>query len=74
MVLRDHRGREWRLGLIRSPYMQIFWLDKPKVDEQLRRSLMRAFNEATSYGEPIQLASAKKPSLRHGFIHQIPIT
>ena len=29
LALRDRRGREWRLGLIGSSYVQIFWLDKP---------------------------------------------
>ncbi len=74
VVLRDHRGREWRLGLLQSPYMQVFWLDKPKLGDQLRRSLMHAFNEATTYGEPAQLASAKRPSVLHRLVHQIPIT
>jgi hypothetical protein len=74
VVLRDHRGREWRLGLLKSPLMQVFWLDKPKVDERTRRALMRAFNEATSYGEPVQLVSQRRPSAKPRRILQIPIT
>lgn len=74
VVLRDHRGREWRLGVLRSPLMQVFWLDRPKVDERTRRALMRAFNEATSYGEPIQLVSQRRPSEKRGRVLQIPAT
>ncbi|MDQ6717430.1 MAG: hypothetical protein M3Z17_03660 [Gemmatimonadota bacterium] len=74
VVLRDHRGREWRLGLIKSPYMQVFWLDKPKIDPGMRRALMRAFNEATKYGEPVQLASGPRRSTLPARIFPLPIT
>jgi hypothetical protein len=60
LALRDHRGREWRLGLIGSTYVQIFWLDRPKVDPQTRHALSRAFNDATTYGERIQQVSHKQ--------------
>ncbi len=59
LALRDHRGREWRLGLIGSTYVQIFWLDRPRVDSQTRHALSRAFNDATAYGEHIQQVSRK---------------
>jgi hypothetical protein len=60
LAMRDFRGREWRLGLVGSTYVQIFWLDKPKVDPQTRHALARAFNDATSYGERIQQVAQKK--------------
>jgi len=60
LALQDHRGREWRLGLIGSSYVQIFWLDKPRVDAQTRHALARAFNDATTYGETIQQVSGKQ--------------
>jgi hypothetical protein len=60
LALRDHRGREWRLGLIGSSYVQIFWLDQPRVDAQTRHALARAFNDATTYGERIQQVSRKQ--------------
>ncbi|MFN2636781.1 MAG: hypothetical protein ABR585_07135 [Gemmatimonadaceae bacterium] len=60
LLLRDRGGREWRLGLIASSYVQIFWLDKPKLDPQTRRALARAFNDATTYGERIQQVSHHK--------------
>lgn len=74
VVLRDRRGREWRLGLIKSSYMQVFWLDKPKVDPNMRQALMRAFNEANTYGEPVQLASGRHPPAVAARILQLPIT
>lgn len=60
LALRDHRGREWKLGLIGSSYVQIFWLDRPRVDPQTRHALSRAFNDATAYGERIQQVSRKQ--------------
>ena len=60
LALRDHRGREWRVGLIGSTYVQIFWLDRPKVDPKTRHALSRAFNDATTYGERIQQVSHKQ--------------
>src|SRR6267143_1131275 len=60
LALRDHRGREWRLGLIGSTYVQIFWLDRPRVDPQTRHALSRAFNDATTYGERIQQVSRRQ--------------
>jgi hypothetical protein len=59
LALRDKRGREWRLGLIGSTYVQIFWLDRPRVDSKTRHALSRAFNDATTYGERIQQVSRK---------------
>ena len=59
LALRDHRGREWKLGLIGSSYVQIFWLDRPRVDPKTRHALSRAFNDATAYGERIQQVSRK---------------
>lgn len=72
VILRDPRGREWRLGMLKSPYMQVFWLDNPKLDAHTRSSLMRAFNEATTYGEPVQLVINRRiPAAR---THLIPVT
>jgi len=64
LAMRDHRGREWKLGLVASSYVQIFWLDKPKVDARTRHALSRAFNDATAYGENIQQVSRKKPQVK----------
>jgi hypothetical protein len=60
LALRDRRGREWRLGLIASSFVQIFWLDKPLLDPRTRHALARAFNDATTYGEYIQQVSNKR--------------
>lgn len=64
LAMRDHRGREWKLGLVASSYVQIFWLDKPKVDARTRHALSRAFNDATAYGERLQQVSRKKPQVK----------
>jgi hypothetical protein len=64
LAMRDRRGREWKLGLVASSYVQIFWLDKPRVDAQTRHALSRAFNEATTYGERIQQVSGKKSGVK----------
>lgn len=64
LSMRDHRGREWKLGLVASSYVQIFWLDRPGVDARTRRALARAFNDATSYGERIQQVSRKAPLVK----------
>lgn len=64
LAMRDRRGREWKLGMVSSSYVQIFWLDKPTVDARTRHALSRAFNDATTYGERIQQASRKKPTAK----------
>src|SRR6185295_8630236 len=64
LTLRDRRGREWRLGFVSSTFVQIFWLDKPRLDAETRHALARAFNDATAYGERIQQVSRKKPHSR----------
>ena len=66
LVLKDHRGREWTLGFVASSYVQVFWLDKPKLDPETRHALARAFNDATTYGERIQQVSGRKPRMSGG--------
>ena len=61
LVLRDRGGREWRLGMVESSFVQVFWLDKPRIDSRTRRALAHAFNDATAYGERIQQVSRKLP-------------
>jgi hypothetical protein len=61
LILRDRGGREWKLGLVESSFVQVFWLDKPRIDSRTRRALAHAFNDATSYGERIQQVSRKLP-------------
>jgi hypothetical protein len=64
LSLRDRRGREWRLGYVASSFVQIFWLDKPRLDPQTRHALARAFNDATAYGERMQQVSHTKARAR----------
>ena len=71
LLLRDRRGREWKLGMIASSFVQIFWLDKPVVDAKTRSALSNAFNEATEYGGAIRQVARKRipprktPALGH---------
>jgi hypothetical protein len=65
LALRDRRGREWKLGLVATSFVQIFWLDKPRVDAQTRHALARAFNDATAYGESIQQVSLELSRKQH---------
>src|SRR6185503_1377292 len=65
LALRDRRGREWKLGLVATSFVQIFWLDKPRVDAQTRHALARAFNDATAYGESIQQVSLELSRKKH---------
>jgi hypothetical protein len=65
LAMRDRGGREWKLGLVSTSFVQIFWLDKPRVDAQTRHALARAFNDATAYGESIQQVSLKIPTKKH---------
>jgi len=56
--------------MVASNFVQIFWLDKPRVDARTRHALARAFNDATSYGESIQQVvrkhAAPAPTRRTG--------
>ncbi|HEU4749282.1 MAG TPA: hypothetical protein VFS56_12330 [Gemmatimonadaceae bacterium] len=60
LLLRDRRGREWKLGTIASSMVQIFWLDAPVVDPKTRSALSNAFNEATAYGGAVKQVLRKR--------------
>lgn len=60
LSMRDRGGREWKLGYVSSSFVQIFWLDRPRLDPETRHALARAFNDATAYGERIQQVSRRK--------------
>ena len=62
LLLRDRRGREWKLGMVPSTFVQIFWLDNPGVDAKTRSALSNAFNEATSYGGAVKQVSRQRRS------------
>jgi len=64
LLLRDRRGREWKLGTIASSFVQIFWLDNPEVDAKTRSALSNAFNDATAYGGAVKHVSRKRWPLR----------
>src|SRR3954465_6682788 len=60
LSLRDRRGREWRLGYVASSFVQIFWLDKPRLDPQTRHALAPALNHAPPSGEPLRQVAPQK--------------
>jgi len=64
LLLRDRRGREWKLGMVASSFVQIFWLDDPGVDAKTRSALSNAFNEATAYGGAVKQVSRKARASR----------
>ena len=65
LLLRDRRGREWKLGMLPSSFVQIFWLDNPGVDAKTRSALSNAFNEASAYGGAVkQVSRQRRPPLR----------
>jgi hypothetical protein len=65
LLLRDRRGREWKLGMLPSNFVQIFWLDNPGLDAKTRSALSNAFNEASAYGGTVkQVSRQRRPSKR----------
>src|SRR3954465_13884888 len=57
---RARRGRGWKLGCVASSYVQIFWLDKPRLDPQTRHALAPALNHAPPSGEPLRQVAPQK--------------
>ena len=58
--LGDSSKHEWDVATVGAPVRSIFWLDNPPVDSTVRRSLLRAFDEAALYDE-----STRSTSNRH---------
>lgn len=52
----DTMKREWPLGSVGAPVHRVDWLDRPPVSAGDRQALVRAFNTASTYGEPPQIA------------------
>jgi hypothetical protein len=61
LSLRDG-AREWPVGVVRGPVRRVFWLDAPELTREGRRALVRAFDEASLYGEQSRIVQA--PRLR----------
>lgn len=61
LSLRDGE-REWPVGVVRGPVRRVFWLDAPALTREGRRALVRAFDEASLYGEQSRIVQA--PRLR----------
>jgi hypothetical protein len=63
VVLRDSSAHEWPIGAISEPASRIYWLDRPTFDSVTRHALVRAFEEAASYGNETHIASRQQRSL-----------
>jgi len=60
LSLRDGE-REWPVGVVRGPVRRVFWLDAPELTREGRRALVRAFDEASLYGEEARIVQAPRP-------------
>lgn len=60
LSLRDSTSREWAVGQIASPATRVYWLDHPAVDSVTRHALVRAFQDASGYGEETRVASSPR--------------
>ena len=59
LSLRDGE-REWPVGVVRGPVRRVFWLDAPELTREGRRALVRAFDEASLYGEQSRIVLAPR--------------
>jgi hypothetical protein len=60
LSLRDGE-REWPVGVVRGPVRRVFWLDAPILTREGRQALVRAFDEASLYGEQSRIVRAPHP-------------
>jgi hypothetical protein len=60
----DPSRREWPLGSIGAPVHRVDWLDRPPVNASDRQALVRAFNTASTYGEPSHVAMLGRQNLQ----------
>lgn len=57
LSIRDSTSREWPLTPIAGVASRIYWLDAPALDGDTRHALIRAFDEAASYGLDTKVAA-----------------
>lgn len=60
LSLRDGE-REWPVGVVRGPVRRVFWLDESALTREGRRALIRAFDEASLYGEQSRIVQVPRP-------------
>lgn len=60
LSLRDGE-REWPVGVVRGPVRRVIWLDAPILTREGRQALVRAFDEASLYGEQSRVVRAPRP-------------
>jgi hypothetical protein len=65
VALVDAAKHEWSIGTVLAPIHRIDWLDQPRIGDDDRKALTRAFNQAARYDESAQSAlrdNASSPS------------
>lgn len=70
LSLRDGE-REWPVGVVRGPVRRVFWLDAPAITREGRRALIRAFDEASLYGEQSRIVQAPR---QQGKANTLPVS
>lgn len=64
LVVRDSTSRDWPVGPIASPAQRVYWLDRPALDSVTRQALVKAFQDAASYGAATRVASGEQADPR----------
>ena len=59
--LRDADHRTWQLLRVHE-HPRVYWLDDPRISQEVRRALSKAFNSAASYDEAVKYAAYTKPA------------
>lgn len=59
----DSSDREWPLLTATAPLQRVEWLDHPALGDSDRRALVRAFNDAATYGEATRIAARTSASV-----------
>jgi len=76
LSIADNALREWPLTSVGAPVHRVDWLDRPPVNADDRKALLRAFNAASMYGEPPHVAMLGRWHLqfaRHDTALPLPI-
>ena len=60
LSIRDSTSREWPIGPLSGSASRIYWLDTPALDGDTRHALIRAFDEAASYGVDTKVATVPR--------------
>jgi hypothetical protein len=57
LALRDSSKHEWAIGPVSGAPGRIYWLDRSSFDPEMRHALVRAFDDAATYGDDTHVAA-----------------